>query len=110
MLEFIAINVPRGDSNFFSLPSLFVVATDHFYQRDVRCVNDKGAQSCSSLKQVRAGVQAGRDPGGRNQFTVLGGVLLAGFLLMVFSAYFVIEPSTTILGLLPATMCWALLY
>jgi hypothetical protein len=60
------------------------------------------------LKDVRAGTQPGKEPGGRNQYRSHGVVLLTGLLLLACSAFLNNEEPAT--QTLPPTNGWALSY
>jgi hypothetical protein len=64
--------------------------------------------SSSLLKAVRAGTQAGQEPGGKSWCRGQRGMLLTELLLMALSACFLIEPRITSPGIVPPTMGWAL--
>ena len=60
------------------------------------------------LKGVRTGTQIGQDPEGRSRCRSHGGMLLTGLLLIAYTACLLIEPRTTVPGMTPSAMGWAL--
>jgi hypothetical protein len=58
------------------------------------------------MGEVRSETQAGLEPGGRNWCRGHRRVLLIGLIHMACSDFFLIEPRTTSLGMVPPTVDW----
>jgi hypothetical protein len=62
----------------------------------------------SLLREVRAGIKAGQEPGGRNSYRGHGRVMLTDFLSKACSACFIIAPKTIIPEMAMSTLSWAI--